>query len=56
MKTCKVFWYGESKSGNHYVGVEFLEGDFYVKRFVKVSGNTEYEAGQSIEVPEAALN
>ena len=56
MKTCKVFWSGASKSGNHYVGVEYFEGDFAVKRFVKVTGTVEYTVDQEVQIPDAALS
>lgn len=55
MKTCTVLWYGTSKSGNHYISVEYFESDFAVSKFIKVTGNVEYTKGQEVIIPESAL-
>lgn len=37
MKTVKVFWKGQSKSGNYYIGVSFDEQGFITRKFVQVT-------------------
>lgn len=56
MKTCKVFWSGVSKSGNHYIGVQYFEGDFGVRKFIPVTGTVEYTVDQEVQIPDAALS
>ena len=59
MKTCKVFWSGTSQSGNKYVGVEYAEGDFMVKKFLKLKDDADlnkYAKDAEIQVPTAALS
>ncbi len=53
----KIFWIGTSKSGNHYLGVNYEEKGFICKSFVQVTEAKadEVEVGEEITVPEAAL-
>jgi hypothetical protein len=52
-----IFWIGTSKSGNHYLGVNYEENGFICKSFVQVTEAkaSELEKGQTIEIPKAAL-
>jgi len=53
----KIFWIGTSKSGNHYLGVNYEKDGFICKSFVQVTEAkaSEVEVGEEITVPEAAL-
>jgi len=58
MKTVTVFWKGQSKSGNYYLGVTFEEQGFIGKKFIQV---TEAKFGElpeegEIKVPVSALS
>ena len=58
MKECTILWAGSSKSGNHYINVEFYEGDFAVTKFVKLAPTADiskYVKGETTNIPEAAL-
>jgi hypothetical protein len=57
MKTVTIFWKGQSKSGNYYLGVTFEEQGFISKKFIQV---TESKFGElpeegEIKVPASAL-
>jgi hypothetical protein len=58
MKQCTIIWAGSSKTGNHYINVEFYEGDFAVTKFVKLAPNADldkYVKGTTVDIPESAL-
>ena len=58
MKQCTILWAGSSKSGNHYINVEFYEGDFAVTKFVKLAPTADiskYVKGDVVSIPETAL-
>ena len=54
---CKVFWVGTSKSGNHYVGVNYEQDGFIAKGFVRVTEEKadSLKVEDKIEVPVNAL-
>ena len=58
MKTCSIFWKGQSKSGLYYVGVNYEVSGFIFKRFVRVT-ELKYadlpESGE-VNIPEEALS
>jgi len=49
--TCKVFWVGQSKKGNDYIGVTFEEDGFISKSFVRVTA----ERAEKINVDDELL-
>ena len=53
----KIFWIGQSKSGNHYIGVTYEEDGFICKSFVQLTETkaAELEVEQEITVPKGAL-
>ena len=53
----KVFWVGTSKSGKHYLGVNYEKDGFICKSFVQVTEAkaSEVSVDDDITVPEAAL-
>ena len=58
MKKCIIFWKGQSKSGNFYVGVNYDVDGFMCKKFIQVTEakfETLPESGE-INVPESALS
>jgi len=58
MKKCSIFWKGQSKSGNYYLGVDYEVSGFIFKRFVRVT-ELKYadlpESGE-VNIPEEALS
>ena len=58
MKTCTIFWKGQSKSGKYYLGVNYEENGFLCKSFVGVSEAKFDELPEEgeIEIPEKALS
>ena len=57
MKTVTIFWKGLSKSGNHYLGVNFEEQGFISKKFIQVTEAKYAELPEEgeIKVPASAL-
>ena len=57
MKKCTIFWKGQSKSGNYYLGVTFEEQGFIMKKFIQVTEAKFEELPESgeINIPAAAL-
>ena len=57
MKKVNVFWKGQSKSGNYYIGVNYDEQGFIAKKFIQVT-ETKYgelpDSGE-ISVPASVL-
>jgi hypothetical protein len=57
MKTVNIFWKGQSKSGNFYLGVSYDLDGFLVRKFVQVT-EEKYDklpdTGE-VNVPAAAL-
>jgi hypothetical protein len=57
MKTVNIFWKGQSKSGNFYLGVNYELDGFLVRKFIQVT-EEKYkvlpETGE-VNVPAAAL-
>ncbi len=55
--SCTIFWTGQSKSGNNYIGVKFVEDGFVSKAFVGVTEEklASLEVGQEINIPVSAL-
>lgn len=59
MKKVFVFWKGQSKSGNMYIGVSYDSKGFECKKFVKVTDESVFdgiEEKTEIEVPMEALS
>lgn len=52
-----IFWIGDSKSGNHYLGVNRISGDFASAKgyFVRVINPDKFKVGDTVEVPEEFL-
>ena len=59
MKKVKLFWVGESKSGNHYLGIQNEEQGFIIRKFIQVTAEkaAEFEGKEDTEisVPASAL-
>ena len=57
MKKCTIFWKGQSKSGNYYLGVTFEEQGFMMKKFIQLTESKFEELADSgeINIPTAAL-
>ena len=57
MKTVNIFWKGQSKSGNFYLGVNYELDGFMVKKFIQVTEKKYDELPDTgeVNVPAAAL-
>lgn len=57
MKKVNVFWKGKSKSGNYYIGVNYDEQGFMLKKFIQVTESKYSELPDTgeISIPASAL-
>ena len=57
MKNVNLFWKGQSKTGRYYVGVEFEQSGFLLKKFIQVTEAKYVELPDEgeISVPASAL-
>lgn len=57
MTTCTIFWIGQSKSGNFYLGVNYFVSGFKCTSFVGVTEAkaSEHTVGEEISIPSKAL-
>lgn len=56
MKTCKIFWIGQTSNGVPTIGVKWFESGFACKRFVEVESTDDFEVDQDVDVPAGALS
>ena len=57
MNTVTLFWKGQSKSGNYYIGVTFDDNGFISKKFIQVTEKKFNELPDTgeITVPKSVL-